>query len=335
MIGIGARNFNTHGINRKKHAQYWRLLHKKGEKPVMTFAYCRIDRTFRYAGQYGTTAWPLLVIKPKILLKEYSISDIILSNPKDRFFYVGTFEGTEDPKVEWPHRHDFYSIVWFTKSTGINVIDFEEYEIKHNRLFLMRPKQVHNWSYSKSSNGYIVVFDRHLVKEITDFATQPFIDLSNKNTKLLTPLFENLIDESGKNDELGKKTIIHGISFLLLQLKRLSNENPQDKGIKSKGILRFSKLVSETIGENISVNEYASRLNLTVDNLNQICKENYGQSPKTIILEKKITEAKRLLYFTDLSVKEIAFRLGFEDSSYFSRIFKQKTNLSPTEFKST
>lgn len=199
----------------------------------------------------------------------------------------------------------------------------------------MRPKQVHNWSYSKNSNGYIAVFDKHVLKQITDFATQPFIDLSNKDTKLLTPLLENLIEESGKNDELGKKTIIQGISYVLLLLKRLSNENSQDKGIKSKGILNFSKLVSETIGENISVNEYASRLNLTVDNLNQICKENYGQSPKTIILEKKITEAKRLLYFTDLSVKEIAFRLGFEDSSYFSRIFKQKTNLSPTEFKST
>ena len=116
--------------------------------------------------------------------------------------------------------------------------------------------------------------------------------------------------------------------------KTLKKENPQKKEVKSKTNLKFSKLVSDTISENLSVNEYASRLNLTVDKLNEICKKNYGQSPKTIILEKKITEAKRLLYFTDLSVKEIAFHLGFEDSSYFSRIFKQKTNLSPTEFKS-
>lgn len=250
-------------------------------------------------------------------------------------FYIGTFEGTEDPQVEWPHRHDFYSIVWFTKSTGINVIDFEEYEIKHNRLFLMRPKQVHNWSYSKNSNGYIVVFDKHLLKEATGFANKPFIDLSNKNTKLLALLFENLIQESKKNDELGEKTIIQGISFVLLLLKRWSSETPQNKVVKSKDTLKFSSLVSDTISENLSVNDYASKLNLTVDKLNEICKENYGQSPKTIILEKKLTEAKRLLYFTDLSVKEIAFRLGFEDSSYFSRIFKQKTNFSPTEFKST
>lgn len=268
------------------------------------------------------------------MLKEYSISDIIISNPKEKFFYVGTFEGTEDPNVEWPHRHDFYSLVWFTKSIGINVIDFEEYEIQHNRLFLMRPKQVHNWSYSKNSNGYIIIFDKHLLKETTDFVNKAFFDLSERNTKFLKPLFENLIEEFNKNDKLSEKTIVQGISYLLLQLKRLSNENPKNKETKSKTALKFSKLVSDTICENISVNEYASKLNLTVDKLNEICKENYGQSPKTIILEKKITEAKRLLYFTDLSVKEIAFRLGFEDSSYFSRIFKQKTNLSPTEFKS-
>ena len=198
----------------------------------------------------------------------------------------------------------------------------------------MRPKQVHNWSYSKKSNGYIAVFDKHLLKKTTDFVDKAFFDLSERNTKFIKPLFENLIEEFKKNDKLSEKTIIQGISYLLLQLKRLSNEYSQNKEIKSRTILKFSKLVSDTICENISVNEYASKLNLTVNKLNEICKVNYGQSPKTIILEKKITEAKRLLYFTDLSIKEIAFQLGFVDSSYFSRIFKQKTNLSPTEFKS-
>ena len=69
--------------------------------------------------------------------------------------------------MDWPHRHDFYSLVWFTDSSGINVIDFEEYEIKPNRLFLMHPKQVHNWSYSKESKGYILVFDKAFHKRIS------------------------------------------------------------------------------------------------------------------------------------------------------------------------
>lgn len=270
------------------------------------------------------------------MLKEYSISNIITSNPKEKFYYVGTFEGTEDPDIEWPHRHNFYSIVWFTKSKGINVIDFEEHEIKHNRIFLMQPKQVHNWSYSKNSKGYIIVFDKHLIKQLSsDFPEVPYFDLLASSTQILKPLLDNLIKESEIADELSEEIIIQGISYILLQLKRLTNRSFQSHGMKPELIINFSKLVLENISENHSVAWYASTLNSTVNKLNNICKEYYEQNPKTIILEKKVTEAKRLLYFSNLSVKEIAFRLGFEDSSYFSRIFKQKTNLSPTEFKST
>jgi len=270
------------------------------------------------------------------LLTEYSISEIIISNQKEQPFYVGTFENTENPNVDWPHRHDFYSLVWFTKSSGINVIDFEEYEIKPNRLFFMHPKQVHNWSYSKESRGYILVFAKHFTKELPlELMNIAFFDLKQKNTQLLKPLFKNLIEESKLNDNLGEKSIISGINYLLLHLTRMASDLEFNKKTKSTTILKFSKLVADTISKNLTVKNYADRLHLTVEKLNEICKDSYGQNPKNIILEKKITEAKRLLYFTDLSVKEIAFGLGFKDSSYFSRIFKQKTNLSPSEFKST
>ena len=270
------------------------------------------------------------------MLTEYSISDIITSNPKEKFYYAGTFENTENPNVEWPHRHDFYSLVWFTKSTGINVIDFEEHEIKYDRLFFMQPKQVHNWSYSKESKGYILVFDKHLINqfpiELMDIA---FFDLKAENSEHLKLLFENLIKESNRNDSLNEKTIVSGIEYLFLHFIRVASELEDNKKTKPKTLLKFSKLVADTISKNITVKDYANKLHITVEKLNELCKDNYGQNPKNIILDKKITEAKRLLYFTDLSVKEIAFQLGFEDSSYFSRIFKQKTKLTPSEFKST
>ena len=238
--------------------------------------------------------------------------------------------------MDWPHRHDFYSLVWFTKSSGINVIDFEEYEIKPDRLFYMQPKQVHNWSYSKESQGYILVFDKHFISEIPlELMDIAFFDLKPNNVKLLKPLFENLIEESKLNDNLGEKSIVLGVNYLLLHLTRMASDLKHNIKTKPTTILEFSKLVTDTISKNLTVKDYADQLHLTVEKLNELCKENYGQNPKNIILEKKITEAKRLLYFTDLSVKEIAFRLGFEDSSYFSRIFKLKTKLSPSDFKST
>nr|WP_140960313.1 AraC family transcriptional regulator [Flavobacterium jejuense] len=238
--------------------------------------------------------------------------------------------------MDWPHRHDFFSLVWFTKSSGINVIDFEEYEIKPNRLFFMQPKQVHNWSYSKESQGYILVFDAHFISEIPlEIMNITFFDLKPNSIKLLKVLLENLIEESKLNDNLREKSIVSGINFLLLHLTRITKDLELNKKYKPITLLKFSKLVADTISKNLTVKDYADQLHLTVEKLNELCKENYGQNPKNIILEKKITEAKRLLYFTDLSIKEIAFQLGFEDSSYFSRIFKLKTKLSPSNFKST
>ena len=64
---------------------------------------------------------------------------------------------TEDPYIEWPHRHSFYSLVWFTSGTGIYVVDFDEYEIIPQRMFLVNPKQIHNWDYSENSKDIMLL----------------------------------------------------------------------------------------------------------------------------------------------------------------------------------
>ncbi len=270
------------------------------------------------------------------MLTEYSISDIITSNPKEKRYYVGTFEETDNPKVDWPHRHNYYSLVWFIKGSGNNIIDFEDYEIKNNRLFLMQPKQVHNWSYSKGTKGFVIILDSFFNTIFpVELMNITYIDLNNANSDFFVPFFNNLIQECKKNDKLGEKVVINGIRFLFSQLSRLSANSQNNKLIKPNILVQFSKLISNEISNNISVQQHANDLHITVEKLNELCKEYYEQSPKQIILNAKITEAKRLLYFTDLSVKEIAHATGFEDSSYFSRIFKQKTKHSPSEFKST
>ncbi|MCC8154772.1 MAG: helix-turn-helix transcriptional regulator [Tannerellaceae bacterium] len=76
----------------------------------------------------------------------------------------------------------------------------------------------------------------------------------------------------------------------------------------------------------------AGQLRLTSEELNTLCKEYAGVTAKQFLLDCKLTEAKRLLLYSNWHVNEIAFRLGFEDSSYFSRIFKKKTSLTPSDF---
>jgi AraC-like DNA-binding protein len=268
------------------------------------------------------------------MITVYSISDIIISGLANDSFYAGTFEDAEDPDINWPHRHDFYSLVWFTSGLGINVIDFEEYKIQPNRLFLTKPRQVHNWSYNSDTRGYILVFDKHLISNMSlELLNSTYFDLNNNSADFFKTIIKNLIEVTIEYDEFYEQEINASLNLILTKLTRLSGRASQKQRTKPNEILNFSKLIFDNVSYNLPVKEYADRLNVTTEKLNEICKEYYGDSPKNIILDKKITESKRLLHFSDLSVKEIAFQLGFEDSSYFSRVFKQRTSLSPSDFK--
>ena len=110
------------------------------------------------------------------MLKEYSIADIVPAKATTSPCYAGTFEGTNDPDIEWPHRHSFYSLVWFTRGEGFYVIDFQEYEIKPYRLFLVSPRQIHNWDYAPESEGYVLIIDAPFGTEVGIGSLPAFID---------------------------------------------------------------------------------------------------------------------------------------------------------------
>lgn len=261
------------------------------------------------------------------MLKEYSISDL-LSLPSQHIpYYAGTFEGTEDPEVEWPHRHSFFSLVWFTGGNGSYVIDFDEYEIKPNRIFLVSPKQIHNWDYSESSHGYIITIDYSLGKELGLCSLSPYLDINEKFSILLEAVIFNLIDNFQHNNDISID-----IQYIYKQIERFVTQNQQNRYSAHSQLIEFKKLISENQNLLLTVDKCAELLHLSEEHLNTFCKEYIGISAKQYILDLKITEAKRQLIYTSHNINEIAYNLGFDDSSYFSRIFKKKTSLSPSEF---
>lgn len=123
-----------------------------------------------------------------------------------------------------------------------------------------------------------------------------------------------------------------GINYICIHLYRTHQSN-QCLEPENKIIVQFSEIITQTLSKNITTKEYAYRLSISPEFLTSTCKKRCGKSPKAFILELKITEAKRLLYFSEDSIKEISFKLGFEDNSYFARIFKQKVGISPSLFR--
>ncbi|OXA82686.1 hypothetical protein B0A56_04430, partial [Flavobacterium columnare NBRC 100251 = ATCC 23463] len=96
---------------------------------------------------------------------------------------------------------------------------------------------------------------------------------------------------------------------------------------------RFKILINQYITSEHQPNFYAQKLNITTRELNFIIKSKTGKTTQKILHEKLIALAKSKLFNSNLSVKEIAYELGFEDPLYFSRIFKQHTLVSPKDFR--
>lgn len=260
------------------------------------------------------------------MLKEYSIPDILTLPLQHVPYYVGTFEGTEDADLEWPHRHSFFSFIWFTEGSGVYVIDFEEYEIKPDRIFFVNPKQVHNWDYSENCCGYILTIDCSLGEDLNINCLFPYIDIKDKIQSLFRIIFANLIENFQH-----KIDIRIDIQYIYQQVERFAQQNHVAYFKIHPYIIHFKKLISENT-RIFSVEGYAKEMHVSKEELNNTCKEYTGTSAKQYLMDIKLTEAKRLLLYTQFNVNEIAYSLGFEDSSYFSRIFKKKIFISPSDF---
>jgi len=261
------------------------------------------------------------------MLKEYSISDILELPARYIPYYADTFERMEDPDTEWPHRHTFHSVVWFTKGTGMYVIDSHEYEIKPQRIFFVNPKQVHNWDYSENSEGYVLVVDKSLAIELNMEHQIPYIDLDTATAQLLEPVFRNLMAEYNSNTDISID-----IQYLNKITERFAENTHAIRTLSNPTFDKFKALVLNDISKNPPIEDCARNLSLSVEDLNTLTKQIVGVSSKQYILDLKITEAKRLLIYSSYNINEIAFHLGFEDPSYFSRIFRKKTGCSPTAF---
>lgn len=95
----------------------------------------------------------------------------------------------------------------------------------------------------------------------------------------------------------------------------------------------FLKILQYNYKRTEGVQFYADKLNTSIRNLNLICSSVFGKSVSDIIETRKLIEARQLLLNTSLTVSEIGYELGYNDKSYFTRVFKRRTGLTPSEFR--
>jgi hypothetical protein len=108
--------------------------------------------------------------------------------------------------------------------------------------------------------------------------------------------------------------------------------NSDNNSLNIAKIRNFENLIETNYKELKSVKDYAARLNISANYLNVVCKETVGKTAGDIIRDRIILETKRLLLHSTISVCEAAYFLGYDDCSYFIRLFKKNVGLSPEKF---
>lgn len=249
--------------------------------------------------------------------------------------------------LKFPHRHDFYNLIFITEGSGTHDIDFKQYEIQPNQLFFMDDCQVHEWEL-QNIKGFTLFFKKEfyevdekslLLKTLPFFNNSdsdlPVVVFNENDSQIVQTIFEEiLIEFQQKNAHYQQLIKVKLKSLLLYSLrayKPLYIESSSDLNISK--IRSFEKLIEKHFITLKSVKHYADLLNITPNYLNSICNKTTGKSAGEMIRKRIILEAKRLLIHTTLSVCEMAFALGYQDCSYFIRVFKNDTGQTPEQFR--
>jgi AraC family transcriptional regulator, transcriptional activator of pobA len=246
-------------------------------------------------------------------------------------------------ETDFPHRHKFYMICLIIQGKGKHVIDFERIEIKANRLFFIKPEQIHFWDVKPKSKLAVVQFSEDFLTSLFNYNNIPaintsyesFIDLQPDTTSTILKILKKIEFEYAQNELNANKIIQASIFILLSEIERIMNpdSNQRTKSNKYTILDNFRNLVNIKYKEITSVNGYANLLKITPNYLNIIVKETTGLTANELMHKRIILEAKRLLINYNSDVTQIAFELGFKDASYFARFFKKTTGVSPSKFR--
>jgi AraC family transcriptional regulator, transcriptional activator of pobA len=250
---------------------------------------------------------------------------------------IEQLESRLKPRVPFPHRHDFYHFVYIIRGTGWHEIDFQRHPVKPRQCFYVRPGQVHAWDLGKSTKGYIIEF----TKESLSKEGSEILKKAESLPELLLPKDSGTIESLlvlMHREFRGAKVSLSLEHYLCLFLLEALRANSSSLPIKisqkpSDLISRFRALVDANFHKEHTVEFYATSLGISSKSLTTKVTKALGKPAGTVIQERCLTEAKRLLSYSDMSVAEIGYNLGFDDPNYFARFFRQKIGMAPGKFR--
>jgi AraC family transcriptional regulator, transcriptional activator of pobA len=240
------------------------------------------------------------------------------------------------------HLHNFEELIIVTEGSLEHFIDFKAEIIEAPVACYISMGKMHKLIPHNNLRGWIINYKSEFIPESKLNFYSNFFETTN------VPLSQNscfsrfielcrIIQNEYNQNYVDYQTISHLTSGLISMIDSERKRNLPDEIIpKSSQITVFNtflRILEENYKRAEGVAFYADKMNMSDRNLNIICKNNFQKSVSEIIETRKLIEAKRMLLYTNKSVSEIGFELGYNEKSYFTRVFRNKTDITPTEFR--
>lgn len=275
-----------------------------------------------------------------------AVQDIVKYDFKD-VLTLSSVQFQEACKIDHVRQQNSYTIYWIQEGEGKYHIDFESFSFKDNVLFFLSPGQIFTVDTEHVKTAYKITFTRDFYciqthdKAVAcngvlfnNIYETPFVKPCKKDTVKLNFILEQLIDEFQQQDTAKYDMLQSYLKQFMICAVRIQKENNITKEDTETRLFKdFSVLVEQNYKSLHTVAAYAKRLGVSPKSITKHFQKIGTNTPSDFIKKRILLEAKRLLIYTDNSVKEIAFELGFNDPAYFTRFFTKGVSKSPLRFK--
>lgn len=233
------------------------------------------------------------------------------------------------------HRLDFY--LWFLclQGTSRHKLDFADVELKQGQAIFMRPHQAHQIEQFLDCDGIFVVWRDEFLLQSPNCPALPSIQVFDApQIQSLMACFELLQMGLALPDRHLQVPFLQAqLTAFLLYLQSLFQPALPKMNASYARFLAFQDLLETHFAQHRQVQFYAHELSCSPKTLNLTCQNYAHQTAKTVIDQRVLLEAKRLLVHTPLSINKIAERLGFLEGTHFAKFFKQYENLTANRFR--
>ncbi|WP_207535569.1 AraC family transcriptional regulator [Desertivirga arenae] len=255
------------------------------------------------------------------------------------------------------HRLNFFVFAFIKSGTGIYTIDEQHFEMQPGTVYFTNPGHFRSYEWKGIEEVFLITLGESFLKENVHrdiFEEFPFLLTETFPARILTPevfaelesIYLQIAKEYSNRSPYRTRIIGNLFVVLLLKIKELFwlDYNPIYEGNRSSHIVKnfkrqlekhYRELSEGKVDRVLRIQDYAEAQSLHPNYLNSVIKTKTGKPVGIWISEKTITEAKSLLQHSSMSIKEIAFRLGFSELAHFSNYFKKHTGSSPATYRKT